>query len=205
MRVPTASGGYANFVGVRTVTSSQANARGVFGDFMVMSNELQTPHLLICPAENEPRMLATTFSSVIPPGSTNVVPFTNDLNTSYFIGVDATSTHPAMFLAGDHNLGSDGNLTPLVGFVYTLPQTYAPDFKISMGTNFTANQGPGWLGTMHFKQGNVGLADGSVQQFNRDQLQEALRNTGDHGGGAGPFFVTAPGATGAGINRLQFP
>ncbi len=114
MRVPAASGGYGNFVGIRTITSNQATSRGVFGDFMVMSNELQSPHLLICPAENEARTMATTFSGVIPPGSTNVVPFTNDLETSYFIGVDTTSSTPAMFLAGDHNLGSDGNLTPLL-------------------------------------------------------------------------------------------
>jgi prepilin-type processing-associated H-X9-DG protein len=126
-------------------------------------------------------------------------------NTSYFIGVDATPSHPATFLAGDHNLGSDGNLAPLSGFVKSLPSTYFPDFKISMGTNFTPNAGPGWLDTMHSRQGNVALADGSVQQFNRDQLQEALRTSGDHGGGGGPNFTLAPGVTGAGINRLQFP
>jgi type II secretory pathway pseudopilin PulG len=204
MRVPVASGGYADFVGIRTLTGSQATSRGVFGDFMVMSNELQTPHLLICPAENEPRVLATTFSGVIPPGSTNIVPFTNDLSTSYFIGVDATPLHPATFLTGDHNLGSDGNLTPLGGFVRSLPQVYSPDFKISLGTNFTANAGPGWLDTMHSKRGNVVLGDSSVQQFNRSHLQEALSKSGDTGGG-GPNFPTAPGATGAGINRLQFP
>jgi prepilin-type processing-associated H-X9-DG protein len=205
MRVPSASGGYANFVGTRSITASQTTSRGVFGDFMVMSNELQTPHLLICPAENESRVLATTFSGVIPPGSTNVVPFTNDLNTSYFIGVDATLSNPAMFLAGDHNLGADGNLVPLAGFV-TAPQVYRPDFKISMGTNFAANQGPGWLDTMHSKRGNIVLGDGSVQQFNRDQMQGALKNSGDNGSGVGgPSFRLAPGATGQDINRLQFP
>jgi hypothetical protein len=169
-----------------------------------MSNELQTPHLLICPAENEGRVLATTFSGVIPPGATNVVPFTNDLNTSYFIGVDATPSHPSTFLVGDHNLGADGNLVPLRGFV-TPPVSYAPDFKISMGTNFTANQGPGWLDTMHSKRGNVVLGDSSVQQFNRDHMQEALRNSGDKGGGGGPVFRSPPGTIGQGINRLQFP
>jgi competence protein ComGC len=204
MRVPVASGGYADFLGVRTISGSQANYRGVFGDFMVMFNELQTPHLLICPAENEPRMLATTFSGVIPPGSTNVVPFTNDLNTSYFVGVDSTFSTPAMFLAGDHNLGSDGHLTPLGGFV-GLPLIYRPDFKISMGTNFVANQGPGWLDTMHSKRGNVVMGDSSVQQFNRDQMQQALRNSGDYGGGPGPNFSLAAGSTGSGQNRLQFP
>ncbi len=90
----------------------------------------------------------------------------------------------------------------------TSPQSYSPDFKISMGTNFTANQGPGWLDTMHSKRGNVVLGDSSVQQFNRDQMQEALRNSGDNGGGGGGPFNFTPrsrSATGQGINRLQFP
>jgi prepilin-type N-terminal cleavage/methylation domain-containing protein/prepilin-type processing-associated H-X9-DG protein len=204
-RVAVANGGFADYVGVRTVTASQTTSRGVFGFFMVMSNELSTPKIVICPSENEGRQQASTFAGTIPVGSANITPYTNDLNVSYFVGVDAVDTNPQMFLTGDHNLGSDGNLTPLNGFVKTLPSSYSPDFKISMGTNFTANQGPGWLDTMHSKQGNVGLADGSVQQFSRSRLQEALRNSGDQGGGSGPNFTTAPGATGAGINRLQFP
>jgi hypothetical protein len=87
-----------------------------------------------------------------------------------------------------------------------LPSTYFPDFKISMGTNFTPNAGPGWLDTMHSKQGNVVLGDSSVQQFNRSHLQEALSNSGDQGvGSVGPNFPQAPGSTGTFLNRLQFP
>jgi len=205
-RVAIANGGYSDYVGVRTLTGSQATSRGTFGFFMVMSNELSTPKIVICPSENEGRQQASTFGGTIPAGSANIVPYTNDLNVSYFVGVDAVDTNPQMFLTGDHNLGSDGNLTPLKGFV-TAPSSLNPDFKISLGTNFTsATTGPGWLDTMHSKQGNVGLADGSVQQFSRSRLQEALRNSGDNGGGgSGPNFTTAPGATGAGVNRIQFP
>ncbi len=206
MRVAMANGGYADYLGVRALTTVQATSKGTFGYFMVMSNELSTPKIVICPSENEGRMQSSTFAGIIPQGSANIVPYTNDLNVSYFVGVDAVDTNPQMFLTGDHNLGSDGNLTPLTGFV-TPPQKLTPDFKISMGTNFnSATTGPGWLDTMHSKQGNVGLADGSVQQFSRSRLQEALRNSGDNGGGgAGPNFAQAPGSTGAGINRLQFP
>ena len=48
---------------------------------------------------------------------------------------------------------------------------------------------------MHAKQGNVGLADGSVQGWSRSRLQDALKNTGDYG-------ASAPGSF-AGCSRLQ--
>ncbi len=204
-RVAVANGGYADFVGVRSLTLQQTTSRGTFGYFMVMSNELSTPKVVICPSENEGRMQSSTFAGTIPVGSANVVPYTNDLNTSYFVGVDAVDTNPQMFLTGDHNLGSDGNLTPLTGFV-TAPNRYSPDFKVALGTNYANNAGVGWLDTMHSKQGNVGLADGSVQQFSRSALQTALRNSGDAGGGTGgPNFPNPTGCTGLGVNRIQFP
>src|SRR5215470_13143250 len=107
MRVSVANGGYSDYVGTRSVQNSQLNSRGVFGFFMVMSNELSTPKILMCPAEFEAsRQAASTFAGSIPAGSANVVPFTNDLNVSYFVGVDAQDTLPQMFLTGDHNLGS---------------------------------------------------------------------------------------------------
>jgi prepilin-type N-terminal cleavage/methylation domain-containing protein/prepilin-type processing-associated H-X9-DG protein len=205
-RVAGANGGYSDYVGLRTVSTVQSTSRGTFGYFMVMSNELSTPKVVICPSENEPRLQSSTFAGIIPNGSANIVPYTNDLNTSYFVGVDAVDTNPQMFLTGDHNLGSDGNLTPAAGFVTASPQRYSPDFKVSLGTNFANNAGVGWLDSMHSKQGNIGLADGSVQQYSRSRVQEALRNSGDNGGGgSGPNFPNPVGCTGLGVNRLQFP
>jgi len=52
---------------------------------------------------------------------------------------------------------------------------------------------------MHGKQGNIGLADGSVQQFTRSKFQDALKNSGDPGAPAGP------GAFVAGFDRIQLP
>jgi prepilin-type N-terminal cleavage/methylation domain-containing protein/prepilin-type processing-associated H-X9-DG protein len=199
-RVAAANGGYSDYVGVRQLNANQNTSRGTFGYFMVMSNELSTPKVVICPSENEGRMQASTFGGTIPAGSANIVPYTNDLNVSYFVGVDAVDTNPQMFLTGDHNLGSDGQLTPVKGFV-TAPSSYSPDFKVSLGTNYVANAGVGWLDSMHSKQGNIGLADGSVQQFSRSKVQEGLKNSGDGGssGGSGQW------ASKNGVNRIQFP
>ena len=205
MRVSSFNGGYSDFIGVRALTANQATSRGTFGFFMVMSNELSTPKIVICPSENEGRMQSSTFAGTIPAGSANIVPYTNDMNTSYFVGVDAVDTNPNMFLTGDHNLGSDGNLVPQVGFV-TAPQTFHPAFNVSLGTNFALNAGVGWLDSIHSRQGNVGLADGSVQQFSRSSLQQALQNSGDIGGvTTGGNFGNPPGCSGIGINRIQFP
>jgi prepilin-type N-terminal cleavage/methylation domain-containing protein/prepilin-type processing-associated H-X9-DG protein len=207
-RVAAGNGGYADFVGARLVTLNQSNSLGTFGYFMVMSNELSNPKVLICPAENDPRLPASTFSGTIPPNSPTTVPYTNDLNTSYFVGVDAKDTKPLMILAGDHNLGANYLVGPSLGFV-TPPHYYYPDFKVSLGTNWATPGGlggVGWLNTMHSNQGNVGLGDGSVQQFNRSRLREALANSGDNGDNSHlPVFPTPTGCYGDFVNRIQFP
>ena len=206
MSLSGANGGASEDVGIRQVTTSQLTSRGVCKMFMCLSNELSTPKILWCPSEYETaapanRQQASTFAGIIV-SSANSVPFTNDLNCSYFIGVDAIETQPQMFLTGDHNLG-DGNppATPwLVG-----PSTGTPFH--SLGTNFPAgNLYVGWTAAAHDKQGNVGLADGSVQGFTRSRLQEAAKNTGDPGKPTAPgVFTASAGAAPAGYNRIQLP
>src|SRR5437899_588153 len=194
MRVAGLQGGASESVGVREVTGSATSHKGVNMMFGVMSNELSTPKILICPSEYDSRGAASTFSYSIPNNSANATPFTNDLNVSYFVGVDSQDTFPQMFLTGDHNLGTGAN-PPTSSF------QQQSKYFISLGTNFPANnQYVGWLDNMHSKQGNVGLADGSVQQFSRSRLQEALKNSGDAGGNTsvgagGQQFVAIDGAT----------
>jgi len=206
MKVSAASGGWADFIGLRQANTSQTTSRGVFGIFMVMSNELSTPKILVCPAEGDSShaVTASTFAGTIPAGSANTTPFTNDLEVSYFVGVDAQDTFPQMYLDGDHNMGGNGNPPPNGYFWNNVANN---GFALSLGTNFTANQGPGWMDNMHSKQGNVGLADGSVQQMSRSKLQEGLRNTSDAGQGTTtPAFTLATGSSQAvGVNRVQFP
>jgi prepilin-type N-terminal cleavage/methylation domain-containing protein len=162
------------------------------GFFNVLSNELSTPKILFCPAEYESgRQPATAFTTV---SAVNQVPFTNDLNVSYFVAVDASESYPQMFLAGDHNMGGNAN-----------PPTALFPKTVSAGTNVTGTTvGPGWMDNMHGKAGNVALSDGSVQGFSRAKLQEGLRNSGDAGQTPGNF-VLGTGCAGPGANRLQFP
>ena len=209
MKVSVANGGASEYVGNRTLSGVPGYAwpsgsRGVGAVFQVMSNELSTPKLLVCPAESDPSHVqtASTYAGSISGLTANAIPFTNDLEVSYFLGVDAQDTFPQMLLDGDHNMGGNAN-PPSIGYYWNNAGTFA----VSLGTNFTTGQGPGWMDNMHSKQGNVGLADGSVQQFSRTKLQEALRNTSDAGAGTTtPPFNLGTGVIGSvGVNRVQFP
>jgi prepilin-type N-terminal cleavage/methylation domain-containing protein/prepilin-type processing-associated H-X9-DG protein len=205
MSIPRAQGGDADDVGRRSLTASQSTSQGVSKMFLTMSNELTTPKILYCPAEFEAsvRQMAATFSG-IQTGAVSKVLYTNDLNISYFIGVDASEASPRMFLTGDHNLGDNGN--PPTSAFGTAPNTSPAGtrFFVCLGTNFAAGSGPGWTDNVHSRQGNVGMADGSVEWFSRSNLQNALSSSGDTGRAAGTFTM-AVGSTGSGCNRIQLP
>src|ERR1035437_3261194 len=204
MTVAQATGGDAEDLGNRVLGPDQTTSQGVSKMFLCMSNELSTPKILFCPAEyeNAYRQAAANFAGVAAPGA---VPYTNDLNVSYFIGVDANETHPQMLLAGDHNMGGDFN-PPTTAFC-SAPTTYSPGYAIWLGTNWLSDKGPAFMANQHDQEGNVAFADGSVQCFNRSQFQYALRNTGDTGRSAG-MFKNATGigpSPGPGCNRIQLP
>lgn len=122
----------------------------VFPHFQVMSNELGTPKTLICP-EDASRTNAFSFIQKL-----------KDSQISYFVGVDADQTKPAMFLVGDNNLGLGG-----------VPAKHG---LLRLWTNSPVE----WIKPRprHNNGGNVGLADGSVQQAGDAQLRQLLRQTG---------------------------
>jgi len=201
MTVAQAMGGDAEDVGIRTLSDTQTGSRGVSKMFLCLSNELSTPKILFCPAEyeNAYRQPAATFAGVAAPGT---VPYTNDLNVSYFIGVDAKETSPQMFLAGDHNVGGDAN-PPTKAFCAVRVTPLMP--CVWMGTNWLSNKGPAFTAQQHDQQGNVALADGSVECFSRSQLQDALKKTGDTGRSPGTFLPATGTTMGPGCNRIQLP
>ena len=157
---------------------------------------------MTCPLALTILCWASTFAGTQLPGGTDTL-YTNDLNVSYFIGVDAQETSPRTFQAGDHNIG--GNRNPPTTAFCSAPQTYSPSFAVWLGTNFTANQGPAFMANQHDQQGNVAIADGSVEWFNRSQLQIALKNTGDTGRAPGQFLPATGATMGAGCSRIQLP
>ena len=119
----------------------------VWPHFQVMSNELNTPYVLVCPSDTE-RIRASDFRSNL-----------SNTNLSYFVGVDSSDSMPQMVLAGDRNILGGSSLPGRILMV-------------------TTNDVVRWDNRMHKGQGNVALADGSVQGFSTSNLREALANTG---------------------------
>ncbi len=116
--------------------------------FEVMSNELSTPKVLICPQDTK-SIMATNFGRGF-----------NNSNISYFVGLDADQTNPQMLLSGDDNFAVGG-------------------IPVKSGLLLLATNAPvSWTAARHVRQGNIGLADGSVQQLTTDGLQQALQRTG---------------------------
>ena len=105
-----------------------------------------------------------------------------------------------MILTGDRNILSG----PAVAATVELSVT--PNTGLySMGTNFpNATLAPRWSDRMHQGQGNLGLADGSVQAVSSSKLREQLAQTGDSAHATTPF-IQAPGSVGGGLNRFQYP
>jgi prepilin-type N-terminal cleavage/methylation domain-containing protein/prepilin-type processing-associated H-X9-DG protein len=208
-------GGASDDVGVRTIAPTQetrnpttgqhtGGSQGVSMIFLCASNELSTPKILFCPSEfeSDKRQIATSFAGNNV-GSANSVPYTNDFNCSYFLGVDAQETYPQMFLTGDHNLGDNANppTTPFQAAVTTVQRAF-----VCLGTNVTsATAGPSFMDNMHSKQGNVGLADGSVQGWGRSRLIDGMKGSGDSGRTIAAPWVMASGVSGTGANRIQLP
>ena len=80
----------------------------------------------------------------------------SNANLSYFVGLDAREENPQLILTGDRNI-TGGTLSN--GFLRLLP----------------TNAAAGWTTQIHSNAGNIGLADGSVQQVIPATLQRQLQ------------------------------
>jgi prepilin-type N-terminal cleavage/methylation domain-containing protein len=131
--------------------------------FRVMSNELSTTKILICPEDTVHTFAATNFDNDF-----------NNSRISYFVGMDADENYPQRLLSGDDNFQINGNL---IG-----------SGVLSLSTNTPLEWAPGRHGydpNRHFWTpppkhfvGNFGFADGSVTEDSDAGLTNALQQTG---------------------------
>ena len=166
--------------GTKPASGPVVNGWETFKVFLVMSNELITPKVVLCPVESE-RRAATNFNPGMFPGGD----FADNLRVSYFDGRDADQTRPRMLLAGDRNIyGPATSPTSNNGYGNSPSGYDASGRLVAMTTNGNSLNTVGWTDKLHAQQGNVTMTDGSVQQFNTFYLREALSETGDEGGAA---------------------
>ena len=72
----------------------------------MISNELSTPKVLVCPSDE--RSAQTNFSMQVGDASTVQGQYFNNWEVSYFLGIDASENNPQMILAGDRNIYGQG-------------------------------------------------------------------------------------------------
>lgn len=144
-------------------TMELAATGDVAATFQVMSNELSTAtaKLLICPKDTRRFPAVTNFT-------TELVG-----KISYFVGLDANTNSPKAFLSGDDNFSIGGD-------------------QVKFGLlELSTNAPVAWTAARHKFAGNIGFADGSVQQsYNRIETNSTI------------FFLHQ---TGLATNRLAIP
>jgi hypothetical protein len=122
---------------------------GAYQWYQVISNELRTPKILVCPSDS--------LGSLV-----NDFAFLGRANVGYWIGFDVNFDVPRGLLGGDSNIQGTTN-TSQYGYVDMPPQQAG---LISWGL------------TVHALQGNILQADGAVHQYDNSGLQEAVRTSG---------------------------
>ncbi len=153
--------------------------------FLVMSNELSDPRLLHCMWDKAHTATATrSFAGL---ASSNI---------SYFVGVDVTNdSNPQAFLAGDDNF-EIGGVAVKSGLLELSPNT-----SIAWtSARHTTHKRHFWDDTTSF--GNVGLADGSVQQTTISSRTNFVQRSS---GTITTSFTSLLQATGLATNRLAIP
>jgi prepilin-type N-terminal cleavage/methylation domain-containing protein/prepilin-type processing-associated H-X9-DG protein len=150
MTVPGVDGGGADAL----------NGQDMYVQFQTMSNELSIPKVVTCPADD--RIPARSFSD-----NGGVDADFSSEKVSYFVGTDAVDTKPQMLLSGDRNIGDAPAGTPATILYIGLKVVTTNPIDVA------------WSDRMHQNAGNIGMADGSVQQLTRQALFQAFRNSGD--------------------------
>ena len=117
-----------------------------WGDnFRACSNELSTPHILLCPTDKTRK------------AASNWVSMAADVSVSFLVGTNATESLPALILLGDRNVsGGGGGLDP--------------SWSSFLGSSIDA----AWDKELHVRAGNLAMADGSVQATKTPLLREII-------------------------------
>lgn len=197
--VSTANGGAQENI-YSQLSGAPSAGYGVTNVFCVMSNELGTPKFLHCPSDfsqtTGPNEMPGSDSQTGPPATvaTNWSSF-GPSNLSYFVEGNASVKYPQMMLTGDRNIGTVplGNWGSLPANSMNMVNGGYSDVGVTGGppTGLIIRQF-GWDWTdidIHQDAGNLGMADGSVQQTSLNGLRNSLTDTVNARGRGPPSMV----------------
>jgi type II secretory pathway pseudopilin PulG len=112
MSVPDAQGGSASAADLR------AGVTLVYRHFLSLSNELQTPKIVLCPSDGLGRVEAVNWSTNRTRGANAAQYFAGNSSVSYFVGFEADETLPQSLLSGDRNITNSDRTDISKGIVF---------------------------------------------------------------------------------------
>ena len=172
MAVSSTAGGSKEFVfvGGTAPTAGTGKSYGVTNIFCVMSNEVGSAKVLYCTSDSSGSHSApaTNFVDLASPNG--------QLKLSYYVCGDASDAYPQMVLSGDRNIGTVTAGTTVAAAMTNYSGTYSATTPGLANPVLFANAQSWTQNDLHQKAGNLGIADGSVQQATVSGLQTALVN-----------------------------
>ena len=151
-------------------TWSPIDRNNAWFQWAFISNELRTPKILVCRAD-QPKVIANTFTDFY-----NLPTFKNGA-VSYFIGLHSFFASPRSILSGDRNVrwgGLNNGCSAQVGLTYTL----------NVPNSFVR-----WTNAIHGTTGNLLFTDGGVEQMSIRGLERAVNFPAQNENGSLHFIV----------------
>jgi prepilin-type processing-associated H-X9-DG protein len=161
---------------VHTGPDGAGDPAQTFRVFAAMSNELATPKVVVCSADKS-RVAITNFYGMA--YATPLAQGGQNASVSYFVNLDADEMQPQAILAGDRNLSTLTNARRATDYdAFFSVQQHIRPADVKPGGAYANLE---FHDTIHRRQGNVALADGSVQSVTGAKLRaQILASTNVH-------------------------
>jgi len=172
MQVASSAGGSQEYIYAANAAGSKVTQWGVTNIFCVMSNEVGSAKVLYCTSDSmapHAGSAATNFVQIASGGGSSSLA-NGQFGLSYFVCGDAQDAYPQMIITGDRNIGQLAS----AGTGPALTTNTSSSLANALAMRPTLSS---WTqNDLHQKAGNLGIADGSVQQATVNGLQTTLVN-----------------------------
>lgn len=155
----TDNGRYPWLIAASQGGSANPASQNAVNHFRAISNELLAARVLLCPSDRTRSGLSDWAALT-------------DANISYLVGYEAEESRPQSILTGDRHLRGASN-ADVCGVLSKVWQGLGFPANSAKASTLDANSS--WSTEIHKSNGNLGLADGSVNLLNDYKLQTQSR------------------------------